>query len=61
MVRAYTYIRILGSVGLKRVAENAIINANYILKRLSAYYNAPYAKEKIMHEAILFRRPEKEI
>lgn len=53
MVRAYTYIRIHGSKGLKAVSENAIINANYILNRLKKYYDAPYANEKIMHEAIL--------
>ena len=53
MVRAYTYIRQLGSAGLREVSENAIINANYILNRLKGYYDAPYASEKIMHEAIL--------
>lgn len=53
MVRAYTYIKMLGAKGLKAVSENAIINANYILNRLKDYYDAPYASEKIMHEAIL--------
>jgi glycine dehydrogenase subunit 2 len=53
MVRAYTYIVMHGSDGLKQISQNAIINANYILKRLSAYYDEPYGKEKIMHEAIL--------
>lgn len=53
MVRAYTYIRVHGGSGLKEVSQNAIINANYILKRLSEYYDAPYKNEKIMHEAIL--------
>lgn len=53
MVRAYTYILLHGSNGLKAVAENAIINANYILHMLKNHYDAPYASEKIMHEAIL--------
>ena len=53
MVRAYTYIRIHGPKGLKAISENAIINANYVLNRLKNYYDAPYANEKIMHEAIL--------
>lgn len=53
MVRAYTYIRMLGPKGLKAVAENSIINANYILHRLKNHYDAPYADQKIMHEAIL--------
>jgi len=53
MVRAYTYICFHGSRGLREVSENAIINANYILHTLKDYYDAPYAQEKIMHEAIL--------
>ncbi len=53
MVRAYTYIRMLGAKGLKAVAENSIINANYVLHRLKNHFDAPYASEKIMHEAIL--------
>jgi len=53
LVRAYTYIKQHGSKGLREISENAIINANYILNRLKDYYDAPYANEKIMHEAIL--------
>lgn len=53
MVRAYTYILIHGDSGLKAISENAIINANYILNRLKNHFHAPYANEKIMHEAIL--------
>ncbi|MEA3494566.1 MAG: aminomethyl-transferring glycine dehydrogenase subunit GcvPB [Bacteroidota bacterium] len=53
IVRAYTYLRMLGADGLFAVSKNAIINANYILQRLKDYYDAPYKKEKIMHEAIL--------
>ena len=34
MVKAYTYIRSIGAVGLKRVSENAVLNANYIKERL---------------------------
>lgn len=53
IVRAYTYIKVLGEEGLREVAENAIINANYILSKLKNHFDAPYANEKIMHEAIL--------
>lgn len=49
MVRAYTYIRMLGARGLRAVAENAIINANYILSRLRGTYLLPY-DEPVMHE-----------
>ncbi len=42
MVRAYAYIRMLGAAGLKEVAENAVLNANYLMKRLKEDYFLPY-------------------
>ena len=39
LVRAYTYIRTMGPDGLRAVSENAVLNANYILKRLEAHYD----------------------
>lgn len=42
LVRAYAYIRSYGPEGLKRVSECAVLNANYMLKRLEPYYEAPY-------------------
>ena len=36
-VRAYTYIRSMGPDGLKAVTENAVINANYMMRRLAPY------------------------
>ncbi len=53
MVRAYTYILMLGASGIKRVSENAVLNANYVMHRLKDYFDAPYSQYKIMHEAIL--------
>jgi len=41
-VRAYIYIKMLGAEGLKRVSENAIINANYLLAKLKDYFYVPY-------------------
>jgi len=38
MVRAYAYIRANGPDGLRQVSENAILNANYIMRRLENYY-----------------------
>ena len=35
-VRAYTYIRTMGAAGLRAVSENAVLNANYVMKRLEA-------------------------
>ncbi len=50
--RAYTYIRHLGLRGLKRVSENAILNANYIRGQLAGTYWLPYDRVN-MHEVVL--------
>jgi glycine dehydrogenase subunit 2 len=42
VLRAYVYILMLGKEGLKRVAENAVLNANYIKEKLKDYYELPY-------------------
>ncbi len=42
LLRAYTYIRTLGPTGLRRAAEVAVINANYILSQLKGIYHLPY-------------------
>lgn len=39
MVRAYTYIRMLGAEGIREVAENAVLNANYMKALISPYYS----------------------
>lgn len=52
MIRAYVYIRMLGAMGLKRVSENAIINANYLMKLLEDHFQLPYPGPA-MHEFVL--------
>lgn len=52
MVRAWTYIRMLGSEGLRRVAENAVINANYVMRSLEKHYDLPHT-QNCMHEFVL--------
>jgi glycine dehydrogenase subunit 2 len=52
MIRAYVYIRMLGATGLKRVSENAIINANYLMKQLVDHFQLPYPGPA-MHEFVL--------
>jgi glycine dehydrogenase subunit 2 len=42
MVRSYAYIRSLGPNGLKRAAETAVLNANYLMHRLKGAYHLPY-------------------
>jgi len=57
MVRAYTYIRMLGREGLRRVAEHAVLNANYLKERLKETYPLPYDRI-CMHEFVLAGPPE---
>jgi glycine dehydrogenase subunit 2 len=42
ILRAYVYILMLGKEGLKRVAENAVLNANYVKEKLKGYYDLPF-------------------
>lgn len=42
LVRAYAYILSYGPEGLKRVSECAVLNANYMFKRLAPYFDVPY-------------------
>jgi glycine dehydrogenase subunit 2 len=46
LLRAYAYILSLGAEGLEEAAETAVLNANYILKKLSKIrgFEVPYAK-----------------
>ncbi|MBN1507865.1 MAG: aminomethyl-transferring glycine dehydrogenase subunit GcvPB [Sedimentisphaerales bacterium] len=40
VVRAYTYILMLGGEGLRHVAETAVLNANYVRTKLREHYTA---------------------
>ncbi len=51
-VRAYTYIRSLGPDGLRQVAEDAVLAANYLLTLLKDIYDLPYDR-RCMHEFVL--------
>ncbi len=52
MVKAYAYIRSLGPDGLKDVSLNAVLNANYILRRIVEYYDLPYDRH-CKHEFVV--------
>jgi glycine dehydrogenase subunit 2 len=52
MVRTYAYIRSLGPDGLRRAAEVAVLNANYILSQLRGAYHVPYDRI-CKHECVL--------
>ncbi|HOM06293.1 MAG TPA: aminomethyl-transferring glycine dehydrogenase subunit GcvPB [Syntrophales bacterium] len=51
LVKAYAYIRALGAEGLTRVAEDAVLSANYVMERLKDYYDRPYQR-RCMHECV---------
>ena len=51
--RALTYILSHGADGLRQVAEDAVLNANYVLRSLEDLLHAPYADSgPCMHEAL---------
>lgn len=59
LLRAYAYIRTLGSSGLKQVSEDAILNANYLKERLKNIF--PVAvDEPCMHEFVLSAKVARE-
>ena len=59
-VRAYTYIRSMGPDGLKAVTENAVLNANYMMRRLEPYFDLPY-NQHCKHEFVLSGRRQKKL
>lgn len=51
--RALTYMLSHGSDGLRQVAEDAVLNANYLLARLKPHFSAPFGERPCMHEVLL--------
>ncbi|MHB1317310.1 MAG: aminomethyl-transferring glycine dehydrogenase subunit GcvPB [Anaerolineae bacterium] len=57
LIRAYTYIRMLGASGLRASSEAAVLNANYLQSLLKGIYPLPYDRT-CMHEFVLEGRLE---
>ncbi len=59
---SYLYIQMMGEEGLKRATEVAILNANYIAKKLAPHYPVLYKGKKgfVAHECIIDLRPIKD-
>jgi len=51
-LRAYLYIKLHGLYGLRRVAEQSVINANYLKKRLEPLLPVPFP-QPCMHEFVV--------
>src|SRR5262249_10520145 len=60
LVRAYTYIRTMGPDGLRAVSDNAVLNANYVLRRLEADYDRT-TPGPCMHECVVSARRQKKL
>ncbi|EPP7627541.1 aminomethyl-transferring glycine dehydrogenase [Providencia rettgeri] len=58
---SWMYIRMMGSYGLRKASQVAILNANYIAKRLSGRYDILYTGQEgyVAHECIVDLRPIK--
>lgn len=59
-VRAYTYIRSMGPDGLKAITEYAVLNANYMMRRLQPHFDLPYDRH-CKHEFVLSGRRQKKL
>lgn len=62
LLKAYTYIMSLGPDGLKEVAEVSVLNANYLMKKLTEIkgLTLPYGDKKLRkHECVLSAKPLK--
>lgn len=58
LVKAYAYILMMGK-NLKKVSQDAVLNANYIKEKLKKYYRLPY-DYPCMHEFVLSGDLQKE-
>ncbi len=57
MIRAYTYLRMLGAAGLREASEVAVLNANYLQARLRGAFRISHDRP-CMHEFVLEGRVE---
>jgi glycine dehydrogenase len=60
---SWMYIRMMGAAGLKRASEIAILNANYIAKRLDPYFPVLFKGKRglVAHECIVDLRQWKSV
>jgi glycine dehydrogenase subunit 2 len=59
LVRAYSYIRTMGSENLKKASRLAVLNANYIKEGLKGVFHLPYDRP-CMHECVFSDKFQKE-
>jgi glycine dehydrogenase subunit 2 len=59
-LRSYVYIRTMGPDGLKQVSQDAVLNANYMMRKLAPYYVLPYDRV-CKHEFVLSGKRQKKL
>jgi glycine dehydrogenase len=61
LVISWMYIKMMGAEGLKKASQVAILNANYIAKKLNKYFPVLYTGKNgnVAHECIIDIRPIK--
>jgi glycine dehydrogenase subunit 2 len=63
LMRAYIYARMLGNEGMRRVADFATLNANYMMTKLAAAgFDVAFPERRATHEFIVtLKRQQKEL
>jgi glycine dehydrogenase subunit 2 len=59
MGRTWFYMRSVGREGMRRIAENAVLNANYLRALLKGVYHLPYDRT-CMHEVLFTAKLQKQ-
>ncbi len=59
-VRAYTYIMTMGRHGLKKVSDYAVLNANYMMRKLAPHFDLPFSQH-CKHEFVLSGKRQKKL
>jgi glycine dehydrogenase subunit 2 len=58
LIRALTYITLLGGEGMLEISGNAVLNANYLLAKLRSVFELPYDRS-VMHEVVFSAKRRK--
>ena len=53
VVRALAYLLTLGKQGIPEAAENAVLNANYLMHKLAGHYDMACCENGCMHEFVM--------
>lgn len=53
ILRAFVYILSIGKENISKVSEEAVLLANYLMKKLSTHFELPYSNRSCMHEFVL--------